>query len=83
MTQTVERVSRPRLTLVIPCRNEEQVLPETAIRLVTLLEELTQEALISEPSIFFVDDGSTDGTWSVIERLAGRCADHNRRRPPG
>jgi len=55
---------------VIPCRNEEQVLPETAIRLVTLLEELTQEALISEPSIFFVDDGSTDGTWSVIERLA-------------
>ena len=70
MTQTVERVSRPRLTLVIPCRNEEQVLPETAIRLVTLLEELTQEALISEPSIFFVDDGSTDGTWSVIERLA-------------
>lgn len=70
MTQTVEHFSRPRLTLVIPCRNEEQVLPETAIRLVTLLEELSQEALIAEPSIFFVDDGSTDSTWSVIERLA-------------
>jgi glycosyltransferase involved in cell wall biosynthesis len=70
MTDTVERVSRPRLTLVLPCRNEEQVLPQTAIRLVTLLEELTQGALIAEPSIFFVDDGSTDGTWRVIERLA-------------
>ena len=74
MTETVERASRPRLTLVVPCRNEEQVLPQTAIRLVTLLEELTQGALIAEPSIFFVDDGSADSTWSVIERLATEYA---------
>ena len=70
MTQPVERASRPSLTLVIPCRNEEQVLPQTATRLVTLLGELTQQTLIAEPYIFFVDDGSTDNTWSVIERLA-------------
>ena len=70
MTQPVERASRPSLTLVIPCRNEEQVLPQTATRLVTLLGELTHQTLIAEPSIFFVDDGSTDNTWSVIERLA-------------
>jgi glycosyltransferase involved in cell wall biosynthesis len=55
---------------VIPCHNEEQVLPETANRLKTLLDQLTQEALVVEPSVFFVDDGSTDNTWSVVERLA-------------
>jgi polyisoprenyl-phosphate glycosyltransferase len=74
MTQTVEHASRPRLTLVIPCRNEEQALPQTAIRLVELLEELALETLIGEPSIFLVDDGSTDSTWSVIERLTGEHA---------
>lgn len=66
MTQTVERASRPRLTLVIPCRNEEQALPQTAIRLVTLLEELTQEMLTARSSICLVDDGSTDSTWRLI-----------------
>ena len=70
MTETIERVSRPRLTLVVPCHNEEQVLPQTANRVVTLLQEMTQGALIAEPSIYFVDDGSTDNTWSIIERLA-------------
>jgi glycosyltransferase involved in cell wall biosynthesis len=70
MTQLVERVSCPKLSLVVPCRNEEQVLPETANRLVALLDELTQSALIAEHSIYFVDDGSSDGTWSVIQRLA-------------
>ncbi len=35
-----------------------------------MLDTLTQRALIVEPSIFLVDDGSSDGTWRVIERLA-------------
>ena len=69
MTQPLERASRPRLTLVVPCRNEEQALPQTAIRLATLLEELTRKTLIAEPYISFVDDGSNDSTWGVIERL--------------
>jgi glycosyltransferase involved in cell wall biosynthesis len=59
---------------VIPCYNEEQVLPETASRLLALLDGLTQGALIADPSIFFVDDGSVDGTWRVIERLASKDA---------
>lgn len=70
MTQSVQRKPCPRLTLVLPCHNEEEVLPETASRLLPLLDELAQEALILEPSICFVDDGSTDGTWRIIERLA-------------
>lgn len=70
MTQTPQRASCPRLTLVIPSHNEEQVLPVTASRLVALLDELTLRALIVEPSIYFVDDGSADSTWRAIERLA-------------
>jgi glycosyltransferase involved in cell wall biosynthesis len=62
------------LTLVVPCYNEEQVLPETASRLLTLLDGLTREALIAEPSIFFIDDGSADSTWRIIERLASENA---------
>jgi glycosyltransferase involved in cell wall biosynthesis len=59
---------------VVPCHNEEQVLPETASRLVAMLDELAHDSLIVDPSIFFVDDGSTDGTWSLIERLAAEDA---------
>jgi glycosyltransferase involved in cell wall biosynthesis len=70
MSQSTQRASSPRLTLVVPCHNEEQVLPETATRLAVLLEQLTRESLIVEPSLYFVDDGSTDGTWSIIERFA-------------
>jgi hypothetical protein len=70
MNQFADRASCPRLTLVVPCCNEVQVLPETAKRLVALLDELTQAELIAEPSIYFIDDGSRDGTWRVIELLA-------------
>ena len=55
---------------MVPCHNEEPVLPETASRLAALLDRLTQEGSIREPSVSFVDDGSADGTWSVIERLS-------------
>jgi len=70
MNQFAARASCPRLTLVVPCCNDVQVLPETAKRLVALLDELTQAELIAEPSIYFIDDGSRDGTWRVIELLA-------------
>jgi len=66
VNQAYPRVSRPRLTLVIPCHNEEQALPETCIRLSVLIDELNREALIAEPSIYFIDDGWTDNTWGVI-----------------
>jgi len=70
MTQSVQCVSPPRLTLVIPCHNEIQVLPETAARLGNLLDRLIQKVLIIEPLVYFIDDGSTDDTWSFIEHLA-------------
>lgn len=57
--------------LVIPCYNEEEVLRETTARLIPLLDRMRAEGLISEQSaIFYVDDGSRDRTWVLIEELS-------------
>jgi glycosyltransferase involved in cell wall biosynthesis len=59
-----------QLGLVVPCYNEEAVIPETASRLTSLLDRLkAQNKISSESSIYFVDDGSTDGTWRIVEEL--------------
>jgi glycosyltransferase involved in cell wall biosynthesis len=61
------------LTLVVPCFNEEEVLPETACQLSALLARLCRDGLVSWDSrVLFVDDGSTDGTWALIESLSQR-----------
>jgi glycosyltransferase involved in cell wall biosynthesis len=60
------------LTIVVPCHNEEQVLPETARRLIETLDALVARELIADPKLFFVDDGSSDNTWLTIESLAAR-----------
>lgn len=59
-----------KLYLVIPCYNEEEVLPETARRLKEKLSELIEQKLIHEDSrVLFVNDGSRDGTWELIQSL--------------
>ena len=56
------------LYLVVPCYNEEEVLPVTIKRLAEMLDKLVSKGGVSEESrIVFVDDGSTDNTWSIIE----------------
>jgi glycosyltransferase involved in cell wall biosynthesis len=56
------------LAVVIPCYNEEEVLPETVKQLTALMQEMEQEKLIDTGSaIWFVDDGSKDKTWELIE----------------
>ncbi|HEV2531092.1 glycosyltransferase family 2 protein [Phenylobacterium sp.] len=63
-----------RLNLVVPCFNEEAVLPETIARLLALLDDLVARSLVSADSAMtFVDDGSRDDTWAIIE--AGRAGD--------
>lgn len=60
-----------RLYLVIPCYNEEKVLPVTAPLFFQELETLIAKGKISADSrILFVDDGSTDHTWDLICRFA-------------
>ncbi len=58
------------LSIVVPCYNEEEVLEETAKQLLALVNEMTMSKLISEESsIYFIDDGSKDRTWQIIENL--------------
>lgn len=58
------------LYIVVPCYNEEAALPESARVLLQTLRALRAARKIGEGSrLLFVDDGSSDGTWSIIERL--------------
>ncbi|KAF0996410.1 glycosyltransferase family 2 protein [Geobacillus sp. TFV-3] len=66
-------VDKPLLAIVVPCYNEEDVLPETARRLTALLEQLLEEGAVAIGShIVFVDDGSRDRTWAFIEEESER-----------
>lgn len=57
-----------RLSIIVPCYYEEAVLPETTKRLLKLLEELINDNVISPDSyILYVNDGSQDRTWALIE----------------
>jgi len=61
------------LWMVIPCYNEEKVLPITAPMFLEELHTLIEKGKISADSrILFVNDGSRDGTWSIIRTLAER-----------
>lgn len=60
--------------IVIPCYNEEEMLPITARALVKKLDTLIADGRISPASkVMFVDDGSKDKTWQIIERLHRSC----------
>ena len=60
----------PKLFFVIPCFNEEESIEHTADQLIAKCKALEDEGKISpESAILFVDDGSTDGTWSLIREL--------------
>ena len=60
------------VSIVVPCYNEEEVLPETTRRLTELLQQLISVDKISPQScVYYVDDGSRDNTWALIEQLAG------------
>ncbi len=59
------------LYIVIPCYNEQEVLPVTAPMFLEKLNSLIKQGLCSEKSkVIFVNDGSKDDTWSIIQLLA-------------
>ena len=67
----MQRLEKPVLGLVLPCYNEEQVLPLAAERLGAELAALVADDVVDASSyVCFVDDGSSDRSWQVIERLA-------------
>jgi len=62
-----------RLSIVVPCYNEEEVLRETASRLLKLMDGLeSRQRIAASSELVFIDDGSRDRTWPLIEELAGR-----------
>ena len=66
----MEREKNQILYLVIPCYNEQEVLPETSRRLKEKMESLMDRNMIScDSKIMFVNDGSKDRTWEMIEEL--------------
>lgn len=79
-------IERPILYIVIPCYNEEQVLPITSKLFLEELNDLISKNKISDDSrIMFVNDGSKDTTWNIIKRLSeednhfiGICQSRNR-----
>ncbi|MCL2721015.1 MAG: glycosyltransferase family 2 protein [Treponema sp.] len=60
----------PTIAVIVPCYNEEEVLPETSKKLSDKLKYLMDNQIINDRSrIIFVDDGSSDNTWSLIENF--------------
>ncbi len=71
----IESVDAPaaQLAIVVPCFNEREVIPGAAKALLALLDTLREDGLVSPHSyLCFVDDGSTDDSWSVITGLHAR-----------
>lgn len=63
--------SIPLLYIVVPCYNEQDVIPQTCTLFSKKLDQLISKNKIrSESKILFVDDGSKDETWSIIKKLA-------------
>ncbi|MCM1356492.1 MAG: glycosyltransferase family 2 protein [Staphylococcus sp.] len=60
----------PQIAIIVPCYNEEAVLASSVERLQSVLDRMTADGLVSSGSyIVCCDDGSTDATWQIIERL--------------
>lgn len=60
-----------QLALVVPCYNEAEVLHDTHVQLISLLKDMIEQGRISNDSyIYYVDDGSKDTTWSLIQAIA-------------
>ncbi|MGX8832891.1 glycosyltransferase family 2 protein [Amedibacillus sp. YH-ame6] len=77
---------RPILYMIIPCYNEQEVLPITATMFLEQLQEMIKKDLIDKKSrILFINDGSKDATWDLIcsyakedEHFVGICQSRNR-----
>jgi glycosyltransferase involved in cell wall biosynthesis len=69
------RAAPPRLAIVVPCCNEQEVLGDTAATLLAMLDALRSRSLVAQDSyLCLVDDGSIDRTWPLIRELHAASA---------
>ena len=61
-----------RIVIVVPCYNEEEVLPETTRQLLLVADELVLSGRTEEAGILYVDDGSRDRTWELIREFSDK-----------
>ena len=66
-------MSMKNFFIVVPCYNEEAVLNETTRQLSELIKGLLSKGKIASGKILYVDDGSKDSTWDIIELQASKC----------
>lgn len=59
-----------KFALVVPCYNEQEVLPDSNTKLIKVLEQLENDKLIGKGRILYIDDGSKDSTWQIIKQLS-------------
>ncbi len=72
-TDNTQHHEPPVLAVVVPCFNEEAVVEETVLRLTAVLNGLIGNGAISPVSfVYFIDDGSRDGTWGLIAAIHRR-----------
>ena len=63
-------MNNTKLIIIVPCYNEEEVLQETTRQLSAVLSDMEQNGKITEGRLMYVDDGSRDATWHLIEQLS-------------
>lgn len=67
----MKEILKPIIGIICPCYNEEEVLNDTTTQLSSLINDLVEKEIISNKSfVAFIDDGSTDNTWTIIEEQA-------------
>lgn len=70
-------MSETKLAIVVPCFNEEETLPSTIERLKEILDDLISSDVVNESSfLYFVDDGSKDKTWQILEKKYSEAPNH-------
>jgi len=70
-SKRAQRRPAPIIAIVVPCHNEQEVLRSSAKALCDLVNALVSEGDVSSESyVCFVDDGSTDDTWNIIDELS-------------
>lgn len=60
----------PKLAIILPCYNEEEILPHTSLQIINYLKDIIKNNIVhTDSKICFVDDGSKDTTWHILQSI--------------